>query len=55
MRQLASTEIANGRTEEARSLLKRGRDILVSLQTQGALNQEDEGHLKTIQAALDDM
>jgi tetratricopeptide (TPR) repeat protein len=52
---MALTEVSRGPTDEARTLLKQGRDILVALQTQGALTAPDESHLKEIQAALDRM
>jgi serine/threonine protein kinase/tetratricopeptide (TPR) repeat protein len=45
-------KVAQEPNAEARTLLKRGRDILMKLQTQSALSPVDEQHLREIQAAL---
>jgi serine/threonine protein kinase/tetratricopeptide (TPR) repeat protein len=45
-------KIAREPSAEVRSLLERGRDILVKLQTQSALSPVDERHLQEIRAAL---
>jgi serine/threonine protein kinase/tetratricopeptide (TPR) repeat protein len=46
------SKIAHEPNEEARTLLKRGRDILVKLQTQASLSSSDQHRLLEIQAAL---
>lgn len=45
-------KVAQEPSAEARTLLKRGRDILMKLQTQSALSPVDLHHLQEIQAAL---
>jgi len=46
------SQIAQEPNAEARTLLERGRDILVKLQTQSSLSPVDGHHLQEIQAAL---
>ncbi|MBV8098835.1 MAG: protein kinase [Verrucomicrobia bacterium] len=49
---ISLSDIAKQPTEESRTLLRRGRDILIKLQSESALSPVDEHRLQQIQAAL---